>query len=277
MISRKIELYLRAALGTRSLNLRGLPLLPKAWLSQVPHNRAAYNEFVVWIGQLLQLRTAQVIFDVGANHGDFSQSASTCFPQSRIWLFEPMPALRPVLEERASRHGGRWNVQPLALGSQAARLPLHVDAANDTIGSFVGFDPAYRELNPDASAARLIEVPVETLDGFCKRENITHIDLMKIDVEGFEFDVLDGGCEMLARTSALIIEVSLVRTAGGSPKPLLKMIERLTLAGFYIVGLIPLLNTDGNDGEPWRPMEYNVLARRSAREDAAASLPLVAG
>jgi len=256
----KLTLYFRAAFAMRSVNLAGLPLLPKALCGDAPHNRAAFNAFVLWIKQL-GLPAAAHIFDVGANHGDFARAASACFPLGHVWLFEPLPALWPKLERQAARRADRWSVQPFALGAAAGRLPLQVSTGDDSIGSFVGFDENYLSANPSAAVAESIDSRIETLDEFCARENIDTIDLLKIDVEGFEFDVLAGARRMLARTRALIIEVSLIRQARGQSEPLLQMLELLVRMGFHVVDLIPSFFARGE--EAWKPIEYNLLVRRS--------------
>jgi FkbM family methyltransferase len=260
--SRKLSLYLRAALETRSINWRGLPILPKTFLSDPPYNRASYNEFLLWIRQSIQLRDASIVFDIGANHGDFAKAASACFSSAQIFLFEPLPNLQSELQSQASRYGGRWHIEPIALGASNSVLPFHVDPTNDAIGSFTGFSSSYNRVTGSRDPA-VIDVQVETLDDFCRKRNINHIDLTKIDVEGFEFDVLKGARSMLPNISALIVETSLIRTADGKPTPLLDIVQQLTECGFYIVALFPMFSREGD--EQWRPCEYNVLARKSAK------------
>jgi hypothetical protein len=132
----------------------------------------------------------------------------------------------------------------------------------------VGFEEEYRMANPSANPAKAIESRIETLDDYCSREGIESIELLKIDVEGFEFDVLSGAHRMLAHTEALIVEVSLIRKAHGQSEPLLRMFELLIQTEFHVVDLIPSLFAPR--GESWKPIEYNLLARRSAN---AHSLP----
>ncbi len=258
---RRLRLYARAALAARSLNLDGLPILPKAVLGgRAPYNRGSYNEFVTWIHQLQLPSSTACIFDVGANHGDFSRAASACVGSAHVWLFEPLPMLWPLLERQVRERAGRWSVQPFALGAAPGTLALQVAAGDDSIGSFVGFGAAYQGANPTGAAANSIESRIETIDAFCRAQGIERIDLMKIDVEGFEFDVMEGARQMLTRTTALIVEVSLIRHGGGDLAPLLRMLELLERSGLHLVDLIP---SYFSRAEPWRPVEYNILARRA--------------
>ncbi|HZR79332.1 MAG TPA: FkbM family methyltransferase [Chthoniobacterales bacterium] len=261
----KLSLYFSAAWQTRSINWRGLPLLPK-WSKAIPTNRASYNVFLLWLKQL-QLKTPRVIFDIGANHGVFAQAVSACFPEATVFLFEPLPRLRASLVSQSLRYPGRWRFYPTAMGATEGRLPLYADRSDDGIASFVGFSDSYsdsysqsRNRLPGTQQSETIEVPVDTLDEFCRREGIYEIDLLKIDVEGFEFSVLDGAKEMLAKTSSIIVETSLIRSAKGKPTPLMDMISRLTTHEFYVIGLFPSFTRD--EKKQNRPCEYNVLARR---------------
>jgi len=258
----KLVLYAKAASALRSLNMTGLPLIPKKIFPNAPYNRSAYNTFVLWIKEL-GLSNVDRVFDVGANHGDFARSVSACFPSAYISLFEPLPALWPCLEKLAAHRAGRWSVKPFALGAAGGTLPLHISAGDDSIGSFVGFEEKYRMANPSASPSKAIESRIERLDDFCSREGIESIDLLKIDVEGFEFDVLAGAERMLANTHALIVEVSLIRQACGESEPLLRMLEMLLRAGFHLVTAVPSFYAQG--AEAWKPLEYNILARRPSR------------
>jgi len=83
---------------------------------------------------------------------------------------------------------------------------------------------------------------------------------MKVDVEGFEFEVLSGAGDLLGAIGALIVEVSLVRgNDDDKQQRLAKMIGLLTKKGFKIVSVKP---SEFSTKEPWRPLEYNIIARR---------------
>ena len=258
----KMGAYLGAAIATRSANLAGLPLLPKRMLMNTPHNRAAYNTFIRWIRTDLALRKAAVVFDVGANHGDFARAASACFPEATVYLFEPVPELQPILRRQAQRYPSRWNVEPVALGAEAGSMLMDISAEDDTIGSLVGFSDAYRVMNPAARTGRRINVAVDSVADFCARRDVQHIDLLKVDVEGFEFEVMRGTAHMLERISAVIVEVSLVRKPSGASDQLVEMLRLLVSAGFSIVDVKPSISSQVVTEPPWKPFEFNVLARR---------------
>lgn len=257
--ARKLQLYLSAAHRLGSLNQRGLPFIPKLFLADPPYNRAAYNEFIGWIDQL-QLGPVSQIIDVGANHGDFSQAAHRLFPDADILLFEPLPDLQSKLEILCRRYPN-WKLNTCALGATNQKLTLHVAEGDDAVGSLVGFSDEYRATNPRSQKnIRQVECSVRPLDEVLSEHKIQNVDLLKIDVEGFEFEVLQGASRTLAKTHAVIIEVSLTRAEKKGESPLIRLLSILQQHGFKTVNIIPSWYDPKNK---WQPVEFNVLARRA--------------
>lgn len=255
---KKIGNYLLACRALHDLNLRGCPFLPKVFARFPVHNRSEYNTFITWIN-ILQMGPARWIVDVGANRGDFSQAASTCFPSARCLLVEPLPRLHEALEKRCNNSRGRWLLEKCALGATDCVMPLYV-SQDDAIGSLAGFSGEYVAVNTSATPSERLDCRVRTLDEVAAQYAIAAIDLLKIDVEGFEFELLKGAGEALAKTKAIIVEVSLVRNPSRHSDRLLQMLNHLAGAGFDIVRVIPSLF---DRREPWKPAEFNILARRS--------------
>jgi FkbM family methyltransferase len=255
----KISLYLRASSVLGNPNIRGLPLLPKRFFSLPLHSRAAYNEFVIWIDHL-HLGSASWVLDVGANHGDFAEAATAFFPGVKVLLVEPLPTLHRELERRCDRQEGRWFLKTCALGAEDGVLPLHVAADEDTIGSLAGFSPEYQQINPHT---RIEQIPcqVRPLDAIVAEQGISVIDLLKIDVEGFEFEVLKGATNMLDFTRAIIVEVSLIRGFAHMEDPLAAMLDLLDRRGFQAVEVIPSLFERSRSS---KAVEFNILARKSS-------------
>lgn len=257
MLNRKIAAYLQSAWVQRGLNLRGLPLIPKSLWPVAPYNRTLFNEFVLWIHQL-QLSEVKWVVDVGANHADFAQAANALFPTANVLLVEPLPTLHAELQRRCAVRGKQWQLATCALSKERGTATLHVDQAHDDIGSLMGFSEEYLRANPASQASRTFACEVRTLDDLCPEYAIHKIDLLKIDVEGFEFEVLGGGGKMLQATESLIVEVSLVRR-GGDADVLERMLTLLRSAGFQLVELLPSYFAADR---PWLPLEFNLLARR---------------
>ncbi len=254
----KLNSYARSAAVQHGPNLRGMPLIPKSLWPDAPGNREAFNQFVLWIHRL-QLPAVNQVVDVGANHADFSLAASALYPKAQVMLVEPLPTLQPELQQRCARRGGSWRLEPCALGSKAGSATLYVDPQSDAIGSLVGFSEEYLKANPQARPRQTFTCAVRTLDDLCDANNIGAIDLLKVDVEGFEFEALHGGARMLRATTALIIELSLVRRSDDGSDALRQMLDLLAGAGLRMVEFYPSLYSKES---PWLPVEFNLLARR---------------
>ena len=255
----KIARYFEACWQSGGLNLMGLPLLPRGLFPAVPHNRTSYNDFLIWIS-LLGLREVAVVVDVGANHGDFSEAASASFPAARVLLFEPLPKLLPILQRRCARHAPLWKLETCALSDAEGTLDLHVAPERDEIGSLKGFSQSYLDTTATAGEIRKIPCRVRRLDDVAREHGIAHVDLLKIDVEGAEFDVLAGAKDLLAATRSLVVEVSTIREENTAENALLRLLRLLDGHGFHPVAILPSLYSPTH---PWMPVEFNVLARRT--------------
>jgi len=132
------------------------------------------------------VRGARVILDVGANYGLLSLMMARHAEQALIYAFEPVPATFRAFEKNIKINSA-WNI-------------LSVQSAVGSEVGVVGFtdtdDPATNRMDrgPDAR----IQVPITTLDKFCEVSQINTIDFLKIDVEGFELDVLSGASQLFA-------------------------------------------------------------------------------
>jgi FkbM family methyltransferase len=137
--------------------------------------------------------TNPLVLDVGANAGIFSLFAHSINPGSEIIAFEPLPAMQDRLAGLKAGSG--------------MHLTVRNQAASDRIGkarfeSPHGYDGISR-IATDQAAANTFEVETTTLDTVL---NGREVMLIKIDVEGFECQVLAGAQETIQNTRFMIIE-----------------------------------------------------------------------
>jgi FkbM family methyltransferase len=135
----------------------------------------------------LKVRT---IIDAGANIGQSVGKFRRAFPSADIYAFEPVSSVFQRLLEN-TRGLEHVHLFPIALGSVAGKASIHL-RAHDTTHTLVEVD----------DALSLESVDVETVDRVCQAQALSRIDLLKIDVEGFDLEVLKGAENML-RTSAV--------------------------------------------------------------------------
>lgn len=129
-----------------------------------------------------------VVFDVGTNIGTIANWFSN--RTKHVHGFEPHPDnLRMTQDQIVLRQTKNITLSQLALGSEPGTLQLHVKSfhGHHSLGD-TGASPTVEK----------IDVQVDTVDRYCKTNAIDRIDFLKIDVEGFEEDVLKGATGMLA-------------------------------------------------------------------------------
>jgi FkbM family methyltransferase len=129
--------------------------------------------------------SAPLVIDAGANIGQTVHDLLLAFPAARIHAFEPVSATFQRLQTRYA-HQPRVRCHPLALGREPARfsIPLHRDSELNTL---VADQPRTADFTGGHE-----EVTVDTLEAFCARNAIDGIDILKMDVQGWELELLQG-------------------------------------------------------------------------------------
>lgn len=146
------------------------------------------------------LPPGSIVFDVGANKGDYSLAALEILKPSRIYAFEPSAAAFKSLRSTVDSE----IVEPvkLALGSQPGEAILHNASPGASIGSILDLRDPFESFDPSFDEG----IEVTTIDIFCDKNSIGQIGLLKIDVEGLELDVLRGAQKMIGRSAITAIQ-----------------------------------------------------------------------
>jgi len=140
----------------------------------------------------------ETVFDIGANIGVYTIRQAKRMKNGRIFCFEPNPYAYSRLQKNLqANHLQNVISFDTALYSQKCRLPLNFDL-NATGRS---------ELNNGAGKySSTLSVQTTTMDNMVEAYNIEKIDLVKIDVEGSEFEVLKGANKGLRNTDKIVME-----------------------------------------------------------------------
>lgn len=171
--------------------------------------RGAIEDAVIgkgeWSADLLQysehfLPVAPVIIEIGANIGFESLYYAKRFPAGQIIAFEPGSyGYLSLAKSRTYNRLGNLVVHRLGVGNIRSQLNLRTPTAasgNKGLGSF--------QSNPDIDSTYTSEVvDVVTLDEFCA--NLDQLDLIKIDTQGFEWPILQGGLGLISRLRPTVI------------------------------------------------------------------------
>ncbi|MGH2956310.1 MAG: FkbM family methyltransferase [Solirubrobacterales bacterium] len=126
------------------------------------------------------------IFDVGANVGEWTSIARQLCPEAQIHSFEVVEQIAGVLRSRFAREP-RVTIVPTGLGKDQEEIAVKYFPESTELSGAVQEHPFPFEL---------VSSPVQRGDAYCAEAGIDHIDLLKIDVEGMEYEVLLGFEEM---------------------------------------------------------------------------------
>lgn len=157
---------------------------------------------------LLDVMPTQVI-DVGANKGQFSAFAAARWPQASLFAFEPIPdqarRFRRVL-------GNRAKLFECALGAAAGEADMHIASRADS-SSLLPLAEQKKIFSMEERST--VTVPVRRLDEVLHITKLAGPTLLKIDVQGFEYEVLQGATELLPAIKWIFVEVSFVELYEG--------------------------------------------------------------
>jgi FkbM family methyltransferase len=147
------------------------------------HERAETNYFRTIV------RPSSVCFDIGANIGYYSLLFASLCPKGSVHSFEPVPLNYHVLSANCLINGF----------SHVTTTPFAVGDRDDLVDFVISSDSAYSSLVDTGrkKVAAKVSVPITTLDAYCAKNNISRVDLLKVDVEGAEEKVLLGANRLL--------------------------------------------------------------------------------
>lgn len=169
------------------------------------------------------LKPEMVFLDIGANVGEFTLAAAKLLDRGRVIAFEPHPNIYRQLGRSVELNNyNNVSLFNLALGKKSGELELYgpSDAHNEGM---------YSLIKGAVRTEIVAKVPIETLDEIVERESLERVDFIKIDVEGAELFVLQGGTKTLERHKpTMLIEFSeeTFREAGYKPSDLKDFLDR---------------------------------------------------
>ena len=179
-------------------------------------------------------KPGMTVVDIGANMGYYSAlfaSKGAC-----VHAFEPNPQLQEVLRKNIYLNAG-------SLTPQCAVNQCAVGALEDTLsmkfprwltgGGSILNEERHQDFL-DLGHNESVKINIITLDKYVKLNNLKRIDIIKVDVEGYEEEVLKGATELIRRSKNLILCIEYTRNSYSSDFPswLFKMFTKAYLPKF---------------------------------------------
>jgi FkbM family methyltransferase len=153
---------------------------------------------------------ANVVFDIGANVGQFAQELRSVGFTGKIISFDPLTSAHERLSLAASRDPA-WFVHPrVALGDRDGEIDINI-AGNSVSSSVLPMLEAHSSAASGSAYVSIERTPLVRLDSIAT----AYLDpgsrlFVKIDTQGFEWQVLDGAANTLKSAHGVLMEMSLV-------------------------------------------------------------------
>ena len=160
----------------------------------------------------------RVVLDVGSAKGYWSVTTALVWPDAQFYLIDPLPQSEPALKELCV--DPRFRYVLTAVGAEPGEAVINVAADPDSSSLLAaGAD------NPQV-------IGIETVDRLIAAGRVEPPDLVKLDVQGFELRVLDGGRSLFGSADVFVIEANLFAFMPGCPR-LHEVVAYMAARGFY--------------------------------------------
>ena len=180
--------------------------------------------------EVLRPSNPQVIYDIGANVGTWTLLAKALYSKAQIHAFEPLP-MHTEKFQQLSKDLTDVHLHEIGLGSHRMQTTIKVTDFSDASSLL----PLTEEGKRFWHLHQIEEIPVqiERLDDWVSARGLSYPDLIKLDVQGFELEVLKGSENCLAEAKWVLLEASFKTFYEGQCR-FDQLVTFLGSAGFHV-------------------------------------------
>ena len=176
-------------------------------ISKIYSYSKIYNE-CIWLNSFLNYNSIDLVLDVGANSGQYALSLRRFGYKNKIISFEPgSEAYLNLLKN--SKNDTKWSIfEKVGLGNKKKKIKLNI-SENSVSSSYKNIKKLHLVNEPNSKYIKTEKTTVINLDEvfkkfYKKKENI----MLKIDTQGYEWEVLQGSKKSLGKIKAIQVELS---------------------------------------------------------------------
>lgn len=190
------------------------------------------------LASMLDAHGVDLVFDVGANTGQFAIELRDAGYKGKLVSFEPLSSAHSLLQQ-ASRWDAGWIVAPrCAVGAHEGEVAINI-AGNSVSSSVLGMLEQHTAAAPSSAYVGSERAPLCRLDSVAGQFlRDAGASFLKIDTQGYESQVLDGARDLIGRVKGLHLELSFVPLYEGQvlyPE----LVTRLEKEGFCLWAVWP--------------------------------------
>ncbi len=187
--------------------------------------------------ELLNKHGIDLIFDIGANTGQFALKMRELGYRGRIVSFEPLPDAFAELQKNAAGDNN-WTTVNTAIGNSEGEIKINI-AQNSYSSSILDILPRHVESATDSVYVGKVTVPITTIDKVISKHYSEKQNLfLKIDTQGYERQVIEGCSNSLNLIKGFQLELSLTPLYSGETL-MQEMVGLLRSKGFKLMLIEP--------------------------------------
>lgn len=175
-----------------------------------PLNREDFINLTIREDEIIkkfQPKEGETVVDVGSNLGRYTMIASTRVGQTgKVVAIEPHPSNFKLLDRNIKLNSLR-NVITLNYAAYSKTTILSLYLPNEELGTI--HYSVFSENISNIKNSNILAVNAETLDNLLRSTGIERVNWIKIDVEGAEFEVLKGACDVISKSEGIAILIEL--------------------------------------------------------------------
>ena len=180
------------------------------------------------------------VLDIGANQGDVAEAALVTYPNCHVICFEPVKATFANLTKKLQPFADRIHLYNLALSDQSGAGEINLTTFHGA-NSILPQAQFHKHFNPHVRELGREEILLAKLDDFASNFPNQQIDVLKIDVEGYELNVLKGGVNFIKNNvDTIIIEIALMRDSSWETQGIFEIFSLLHDADFRLINVVDL-------------------------------------
>ena len=186
----------------------------------------------------IEFNKIDLIFDIGANEGQFSELIFKLGYKGKIVSFEPLSEVHKKIVMRSGKFSG-WEVaERCAIGEKDEETEINI-SKNTLSSSVLKIKKEHTDAEPESVITGTEKIKVYKLDSIGEKYSASAKNIfLKIDTQGYEEKILNGASDFLKNVKGLLVETSLVPLYEGQAlfKEILNKVES---AGFELTGVQP--------------------------------------